>query len=253
MSNLINLVRKAGLMPLVRPLAERSAGAFGFKLRPTQHVGTINWLGLRDYPIRTVLDIGACRGGFAREILARNFPHATIHSFEPSPVAYSALSEMAAASAGKIVAHNFGLGDRAETLILHSTVDFLPSSSLMPSTEVNGAIFPQTRRTEDLTVEVRVLDEVAPKLAPPVEDDVLVKMDVQGFEDRVIRGGRATIARARAAVIEVQVAHLYEGQPSFRDIFLQMDALGHVFIGILDQFNDPTGRVLYFDAVFLKA
>jgi FkbM family methyltransferase len=253
MSDLTSLVRKAGLMPLVKPLVERSAAAFGFKLLPAQQVGVVNWLGLRNYPVRAVLDIGACRGGFARDILAPNFPNATVHSFEPSPVAFAALSETAAAAGGRIVAHNFGLGETAETLALHSAVDSLPSSSLLASTDVNAAAFPKTRRVEDLSVEVRVLDEVAPDLDPPLADDLLVKIDVQGFEDRVIRGGRKTIARARAAVIEVQVADLYDGQPSFEELFREMDALGHAFIGVLDQFSDPTGRVLYFDAVFLRA
>jgi len=99
---------------------------------------------------------------------------------------------------------------------------------------------------------VRRLDDVAPALAPPIEDDLLVKIDVQGFEDRVIRGGRTTIARARACIVEVQLVKLYEGQPSFRDIFLEMDSLRFDYVGNLDQYFGPSGGVLYFDAVFLK-
>ncbi len=252
MTRLANAVRSAGLMPLVKPMAERTAGMMGMRIVPGDQVPKVGWLGLPNLPIRTILDIGACRGGFAREILAPRFPQAVIHSFEPSPDAFPHLKAKTEASGGRHVAHNFGLGETAETLTLHSAVNALPASSLLPSTVENTTAFPQTAETKDLTVEIRVLDEVAPTLSPPIEDDLLVKIDVQGFEDRVIRGGRATIGRARAVVVEVQSAILYEGQPTFRDIFMELDALGFGFIGVLDQFAKPDGSVLYYDAVFMK-
>jgi FkbM family methyltransferase len=66
-----------------------------------------------------------------------------------------------------------------------------------------------TACTKNVMVEVGALDEVAQALAPPIIDDFLINMDVQGFEDRVIRGGGKTFAGARACIIEVQRAKLY--------------------------------------------
>jgi FkbM family methyltransferase len=252
MTRLIDTVRSAGLMPFIKPLAERTASLMGMRIVPETQVPGVGWLGLLNMSIRTVLDIGACRGGFATEILATRFAKAKIHSFEPSPDAFPHLKAKADASDGRHVAHNFGLGETAETLILHSAVDALPASSLLPSTDENKTAFPQTVKTKDLSVEIKVLDEIAASLYPSIEDDLLVKIDVQGFEDRVIRGGRKTIGRARAVIIEVQTAILYEGQPTFRDIFLELDALGFCFAGVLEQFAGADGRVLYFDAVFIR-
>lgn len=252
MNRLARTVRSAGLMPILKPLAQRTASLMGMRIIPETMVPGVAWLGLPSMPIRTVLDIGACRGGFAQEILAPRFPNAVIHSFEPSPDAFPHLKAKADASPGRHIAHNFGLGEKAETLTLHSTVDILPASSLLPSTTENTTTFPQTVRTKDLTVEIKVLDELASTLSPAIEDDLLVKIDVQGFEDRVIRGGRRTIRRARAVVVEIQNALLYEGQPTFRDVFLELDALGFTFSGVLDQFAGTDGRVLYFDAVFVR-
>ncbi|AAU92794.1 methyltransferase, FkbM family [Methylococcus capsulatus str. Bath] len=253
MFNLRILARKTGLTQLLKPLIHKSVSRLGFALLYGPHAPERVWTSLASRPFRTVLDIGACRGGYAETILRTNFPGASIHSFEPSPIAFPVLEQVAARSAGRIVAHNFGLGERTETLKLRSAINSLPSSSLLLATETNTLAFPQTQLTEDLEVDIRALDEVAPMLDPAIEDDLLVKIDVQGFEDRVIRGGRQTIARARAAIIEVQVEELYAGQPSFRDIFLLMDEMGFVFTGVLDQYADSEGRVLYFDAVFLKA
>lgn len=252
MTRLAQAIRSAGMMPLVKPVVERTVGLMGMRILPEAQVPGVGWLGLPNLPVRTVLDIGACRGGFAESVLRPRFPEAVIHSFEPSPDAFPYLKAKADASGGCHVAHNFGLGEAAETLILHSVVDALPASSLLHATDENISAFPQTERTKDLSVQIKVLDEIAPTLNPAIEDDLLVKIDVQGFEDRVIRGGRKTVGCARAVIIEVQNAILYEGQPTFRDIFLELDALGFAFAGVLEQFAGADGQVLYYDAVFMK-
>jgi len=247
-----SLARNTGSMTLIRQLAKKAAGLIDYALLHQSRAPENVWVGLMNYPFRTILDIGACHGGYAEEILRPRFPGATIHSFEPSPTVFAKLKQVAARSDGWIVAHNYGLGEQAETLTLHSTIDLLPASSVLASTETNTLTFPVTKRTEDIEVQIRALDEVAALLSPAIDVDLLIKIDVQGFEDRVVRGGRQTIKRARAAIIEIQVADLYVSQPSFRDIFLEMDHLGFAFAGVLDQYTDMCGRVLYFDAVFLK-
>lgn len=252
MTRLAKAVRTAGLMQLIKPIAVYAAGVMGMRILPASQVPGVGWLGLPNLSIRTILDIGACRGGFAKEILARRFPGAIIHSFEPSPDAFPYLDGTAATSGGRHIAHNFGLGEKAEKLALHSVVDALPASSLLRSTDENTTAFPQTAKTKEVMVDIKMLDEIAPTLHPAIEEELLVKIDVQGFEDRVIRGGRKTIGRARAIVVEVQSAFLYEGQPKFRDIFLELDALGFAFVGVLEQFAKPDGSVLYFDAVFVR-
>lgn len=240
-------------MPLVKPVAERAAGMMGMRIAPASQAPAAAWLGLSKLPIRTVLDIGACSGGFAQEILSPRFPNAVIHSFEPSPEAFPHLNAKAEASGGRHIAHNFGLGEMAETLTLHSAVDALPASSLLPSTAENTAAFPQVAKTQNFTVQIKVLDDVAAALSPTITDGVLVKIDVQGFEDRVIRGGRKTIAQALAVIVEIQNAYLYDGQPTFRDIFMELDALGFSFAGVLDQHTGTGGQVLYYDAIFVKS
>lgn len=246
------LARNIGLMPLIRSLAHKALGLADYVMLHRPRAPESIWASLANRPFRTVLDVGACCGGYAETILQAHFPDAIIHSFEPLPVAFAALEQVAARSGGRIIAHNFGLGERAETLTLHSTVDLLPASSLLAVTETNNLVFPATKRTEDLKVEIRVLDDVAPTLVPPIADDFLIKIDVQGFEDRVIRGGRQTLMRARVAIIEIQVVDLYSGQPSFRDIFLEMDGLGFAFVGVLDQYAETDSGVLYFDALFMR-
>lgn len=248
MNIVVETLRAARMQNLVKGVSR----LLGYELWPLHQFPHATWLGLRTYPIRTVLDIGAFNGSWARDFLMPHFPDAIVHCFEPSPRTFPRLMETVRQVGTRMIPHNCALGDTNGQATYHAAVNAPASSSLLPSTAECHAHFPRTEATEDVAVEVRRLDEVAPSLAPPIKDDLLIKMDVQGFEDRVIRGGRTTFARARACVMEVQRANLYEGQPSFRDLFLTMDEFGFDYAGNLDQAHDPKGHVLFFDAVFIR-
>lgn len=248
MSIIRSSLSKMGFGPKVRRITD----TMGYSLVPAAQDPEKNWMGLRNLPIRTILDIGACTGSYARDFLRHEFPSATIHSFEPSPVAYRDLSAVAAGSGGKIVAHNVGLGDENGSVTFNSTKDFIYSSSILPVSESGAELFPQIAAVEQFEVEVRRLDDVAKELIPAIDGEMLIKIDVQGFEDRVIRGGRETIAKASACIAEINVRSLYEGQPTFDTIYMEMTALGFVFSGTFDQYFDDQGNLIYFDAVFTK-
>ena len=87
-----------------------------------------------------------------------------------------------------------------------------------------------------------------------LEQPLLIKIDVQGFEDRVIRGGKQTIGAAVAVIVEVNYKNaLYEGQASFDDIYVLLTQLGFAFRGHRLQVQSATnGAPLYADAIFSK-
>src|SRR3546814_5755659 len=97
-------------------------------------------------------------------------------------------------SSDLIVAHNFGLGEEEAELKFFVNVDFQASSSFLAQTDVNLEAFPQLERTEERVAKVRRLDEVAPELG--IEPELVVKIDTQGYEAHVIRGGRETLRGA---------------------------------------------------------
>jgi FkbM family methyltransferase len=59
--------------------------------------------------------------------------------------------------------------------------------------------------------EVRRLSDVARELN--LRHPLLLKPDVQGFEDKVIIGGEDVVARAKIVIIEVSFQSLFEGGP----------------------------------------
>ena len=81
---------------------------------------------------------------------------------------------------------------------------------------------------------------------------MLIKIDVQGFEDKVIAGGRNIIRRATILILETSFQPLYIGQPLFEDIY---DSLKQDFryMGSLSQSQSQIdGSALYEDSIFVK-
>ena len=201
---------------------------------------------LRSLPVRTVLDIGANTGQFAAEIRDL-LPEAFIYSFEPLRDAHAELVARMKGD-GRFRAFNVALGDEDSRSVIHRS-DFSPSSSMRPMLELHTAAWPHTAGVAAEEVEVRRLDSLG--IEP--EPELLVKIDVQGFEDKVIEGGRATIARASYVVTEVSFGSLYEGQPLFEDIYRLLGGMGFGYRGSLWQLPDPRdGRPLQADAFFVR-
>ena len=100
-------------------------------------------------------------------------------------------------------------------------------------------------------IEVRRLDSLAHDLV--TSPDIFVKMDVQGFEDKVILGGRETLSKAKVIIAETSFATLYENQPLFGDIHNLLRSLGFSYRGnCAEHFSPKTGERIYEDSVFTK-
>ena len=126
-----------------------------------------------------------------------------------------------------------------------------PSSSFLTMTELHRYAFPESASGERrrVSVKVRRLDDVAAELAMP--GNLLIKLDVQGFEANVIAGGRSTFERACLVLIETSFLPLYEGQPLFDDIYGLMRSLGFEFRGNLQQMlHAVDGSVVQADSIF---
>jgi hypothetical protein len=117
--------------------------------------------------------------------------------------------------------------------------------------DLHRRAFPETDSIEEIDVDIRTLDDALGSVE--LVSEVLVKLDVQGFEDRVIRGGLQTIANANAMLIEVSFHELYEGQWLFDGIYRLLAELGFEYHGALDQLLDRgSSRILSADALFLR-
>lgn len=86
------------------------------------------------------------------------------------------------------------------------------------------------RVIEQLPLQTRRLDDIA-----EISDIDLLKIDIQGGELSVFRNGRNKLAKAVAIQTEASFVPLYENQPVFGDIDLELRGLGfipHAFTAI---------------------
>ncbi len=84
---------------------------------------------------------------------------------------------------------------------------------------------------DEITVRIDTLDHLAEEM--DLVDDVFIKIDTEGWDLEVIRGGAETLRRATAVMIEAVFypSPLGDGAPTFEDISLALGALGYVYRG----------------------
>ncbi len=203
----------------------------------------------KDAGINTVIDIGANTGQFA-QLLHMVLPDAQIYSFEPLPDCFSALLKRTV-DFDKFKAFNVGLGSVDGTLTFYRN-PYTDSSSFRPMTALHRRQFPFTASRQSLMpIPVRTLDSFKSELE--LQEKLFVKIDVQGFEDEVIEGGKRIISRAEMVLVEVSFAPLYEGVPAFEQLNHRMRRLGFEFRGCVDQLIGPLdGAILQADALYIR-
>ena len=216
--------------------------AFAPKYKPDEH-----WLARTG--IKTILDVGAHTGEFAQRIRAV-LPTADLVCFEPLREPFLALSQRFAGQPN-FRAVQCALGEREEQCEIHRN-EYDASSSLLPMTELHKRSFTFAMKETPETIQVRRLSDVVGEL--DLQDPLLLKLDVQGFEDKVICGGEDVVRRAAIIIVEVSFRPLFEGGPLFDDIYRTLQARGFSYTGNFDQLHSPQdGRPLQADAIFFRA
>lgn len=147
-------------------------------------------------------------------------------------------------------AFNFALGEADSTTVIHRS-EHRPASSILPHSELHKRVYPHAAQSQTQNITIRPLDAVAAEL--DLAPNLLVKIDVEGYEDRVIRGGMRTIASAKVVLMEISFQKLFDGQVLFDGLYDLLRPMGFAFRGFQRQAQDPaSGEVLFADAIFLK-
>ena len=198
--------------------------------------------------MKTVLDIGANEGQFAL-LIRKLLPQAAICSFEPIPDCYARL--MAGFKNDKgFKAFNIAIGDKEETLQMNVN-DFSPSSSLLEIDDLHVKNFKHTAHSTKQQIQVKTLDGLGAELG--LVKPYMVKIDTQGYEDKVIAGGQQVLAGADVIFVELSYRSLYKGQTLFDDIYKQLVSLGFAYQGNFEELLSPVnGVVLQSDGIFIK-
>lgn len=179
-----------------RPFLFKSARGLSFILSPPESVdGSIYIYGIYEQRLLNLLenkihggvmlDVGANIGNHAL-YLAKNFEK--IICLEPNPVVGQRLkTNILINNITNIRVIEIGLGDENADLPFRSNT----------SGNLGGGSFRDIGFPVSHILPVRIADEILSEFSPVT----LVKIDVEGFEDRVLRGMRRIIARDRPVVV----------------------------------------------------
>jgi FkbM family methyltransferase len=97
-------------------------------------------------------------------------------------------------------------------------------------------------------VEVRTLDEICAEHA--IDRIDVLKIDVQGYELKVIRGGERALGRTANLIIEVEFVPVYAGQAPAAGILRELEDRGFELRHYLSQYRNPDGQLLHADVLF---
>lgn len=200
-------------------------------------------------PFDTVFDIGGNLGDFADEA-STAWPDASVFSFEPIPF----LAEQNA--------RRSGLGERWQTYTLGVSNKTGASSIRWCQNQHSASTMqhPGSARTihfgivDNFTVidiDTVTLDD----LAGYVDGRLLVKIDVEGHEGKVIAGGHEVLWRAETVICEVQAdASIFLGAPVPSEVDQALAACGLTFAGKAGELRSPDGAtLLQYDGVWRRS
>jgi FkbM family methyltransferase len=205
---------------------------------------------LRESTINLVLDVGANTGQYAETLKANGFRGRVI-SFEPTSEAFRTLAQKAA-SDERWSCEQLALSDSEGMRPINLSANSW-SSSLLPLAARSVRSAPGSVYVGSEAVTTSRLDTVAQRLFRP-GDRVLLKLDVQGHELAVLRGGKRALTHIEAVESELSVVPLYEGQPLIVGVLVFLNQLGFELVALEPGYCDPhTGQVLQLDGLFVRS
>ena len=182
-------------------------GTLKMKLRRSTYLGSlIYWHGYQSRselmvlhgllkPNMTFVDIGANMGEFTL-FAAKRLPLGSVHAFEPLPQLYTLLGDNVALNGfTNVHTYNLALSDAPGRLTMYTSTDVVLHGGL---NEGLGSLYRDESRSEVAgEVSVSTLDDVLGQVA---HIDV-IKIDVEGAEVNVLRGGCHLLERDKPAIL----------------------------------------------------
>jgi FkbM family methyltransferase len=235
----------------------RTLGAFGFELRrrAAGHCWGADpyadqWELLAGADVRTVFDVGA-NIGQTTAVNRGLFPGATVHAFEPFPDTFAELTRNTAASPA-VRPHRLALADQAGRVAFHANRSHYTNSLLPPAGAAERYVGPGLMEPVcQLEVDAVRLDDFCRDQR--IDRIDVLKIDVQGGEALVLKGGAGMLAAraVRLVCLEVLFAPMYAGQAFFRDVDLLLGQAGYCLFGLYNAVYSGRDGMAWADAIYL--
>lgn len=204
---------------------------------------------LEYHQVSKILDVGANSGQYALETRKLGYKGKII-SFEPVKSVYNELKKKVEKSS-LWECYNYGLGDNDVDLEINISQNTFSSSvlNIMPQ-HIDSA--PESKVVNKEKICVKKLDSIFNSIVNEGEN-VLLKIDVQGFEKKVLDGAKESLKKIKGIQIEMSIEELYSGEMLYKDMISLLDSYGFNLHSLENGFyNQKTGKLLQVDGVFFR-
>ncbi len=200
--------------------------------------------------IDVVFDVGAGTGQYAGSLFEAGYT-GKIVSFEPLSTAHTRLSDKSTSNPNWHVAERCAIGDKDGEIEINISENS-NSSSVLPIKQTHLKAAPRSRYTGTETVNMVKLDTIAHNYYQTGQR-LFLKLDVQGYEDRVLDGCGKLLAEAKGIQLEMSLVPLYREQKTFEILLERIEKAGFELYGLLPGFSDEeTGQMLQVDGIFFR-
>jgi FkbM family methyltransferase len=207
----------------------------------------VNFTNLYGQPFDLILDVGGNIGETA-EAMHTLWPAARLVSFEPIPGAADA-NRLRAADRWEVI--TTAIGERHGRELLWFCTNQHTASTMQAPGTARERLYGIHDVHEVTEVETQPLDAFL-SLANGRER-ILIKIDVEGYEEHVLKGARDFLSLATTVICEVQQdPTIFLGSPSPYMVDRRMQDAGQSFVGIIGCELSPTGRVMQWDGEWTR-
>lgn len=237
------------LPPMTKRLIRRLLARFGYVIRSVGDAHGVTGIDLL-HDVRVLLgqkrplilfDVGGNVGQTIVSFL-ETFHEPGIYSFEPSPATFEVL-QAAHGNNPRVRLENLALGDRERVQPFQVTKDHSVNDSLLEPV--------WDAQTKSVPVQVSTLDRYCQQ--QHIESIDYLKVDTQGYDLKVLEGGRDLLAerRIRAFSVELIFSPMYKDQPSYIQLLSFPEQFGYQLLGIYEQ-TYRHQRLNYANALFIS-
>lgn len=173
------------------------------------------------------------------------FPMSKIFMVEATPGHKSILKTVNDASGFEIAL----LGDKSK-----KSVDFYIANPQTTSITTGNSIYMEKTMYFDsrylIKLPMLTLDKMVAKRK--LKNIDFIKIDTQGSELNILKGGKKTVAKAEFILLETQNLEYNKKAPFTEDIIIAMKRYGFRLYDILETHYLPTGELFQVDLLFVK-
>lgn len=196
---------------------------------------------LKEQDVSTIIDVGANVGQFGLDIRRHGFK-GQIFSFEPVKEPFDRLTRnIKKHQPWNAIQLALGASDYDTKINISGNAGL--SSSILQMESLHVENFPDSATISNQNIKVSTIDQQLNILGVRPQD-ILLKVDVQGYESEVLKGASQSLSKIPFCFLEVSLFPLYKGEIPFLPILNELSNFGHVVIDVFRANMTSKGRLL---------